>query len=53
LHTVWTGRNFHSTLSVTPCIWKPGLFDRKSADLESKVCRLSFFALCILEVWIP
>jgi hypothetical protein len=32
---------------VTPYISKPGLFDMKSADLESKVCHLSFFALCI------
>lgn len=40
-------------ISVTPCISKPGLFDMKSADLESKVCHLPFFALCISEVWIP
>lgn len=40
-------------ISVTPCISKPGLFDMKSAGLESKVCHLSFFDLCILEVSIP
>jgi hypothetical protein len=37
-------------ISVTPCISKPGQFDMKSADLESEVCHLSFFALCISEV---